>query len=223
MNRSMNSGRTSGRLVLRLSFAKMEAIPLAVFVLFSLIVHGLFVFLVMRAASTGRLRLELPEFVAIDIVELEPKAATERTRDAASPRSAAPAPEWKADPTETAVPRPVETSEETENETKKSSMELDIEEFPFVYYLNIMRNKISSNWVPPRTQTAGKESITTRIHFVVQRGGQVTRVVVEESSGVPFFDQSALRAVYASDPLPPLPEEFTDSELGVHFLFEFVP
>lgn len=201
----------------------MEAIPLAVFVFFSLLVHGLFIILVMRAASAGRLRLELPEFVAIDIVELEPKAATERTRDAASPRSAAPAPEWKPELAETAVPRPVDTSEEADNKTKKSSMELDIEEFPFVYYLNVMRNKISSNWVPPRTQASGKESITTRIHFVVQRGGQVTRVVVEETSGVPFFDQSALRAVYASDPLPPLPEEFSDSELGVHFLFEFVP
>jgi TonB family protein len=202
---------------------RMEAIPLAVFVFFSLLVHVLFVLFVVRAGSAGRLRLELPEFVAIDIVELEPKAATERTRDAASPRSAAPAPEWKPDLAETAVPRPVETSEEADNDTKKSSMELDIEEFPFVYYLNIMRNKISSNWVPPRTQASGKESITTRIHFVVQRGGQVTRVVVEETSGVPFFDQSALRAVYASDPLPPLPEEFSDSELGVHFLFEFVP
>jgi TonB family protein len=221
----MNVANAAGGFGLKAAFfrGRIEAIPLAVFVFFSLLIHALFVFLVMRAASTGRLRLELPEFIAIDVVELEPKMATERTRDAASPRSAVPAPEWKPDLAETAVPRPVETSEEAESEVKKSSVELDIEEFPFIYYLNIMRNKISSNWVPPRTQTSGKESITTRIHFVVQRGGQVTRVVLEETSGVPFFDQSALRAVYASDPLPPLPEEFSDSELGVRFLFEFVP
>jgi len=200
-----------------------ENIPLGLFVLLSLIVHGGLVFLTVRGISADSLKFNLPEFVAIDIVELEHKAATDRTRDAASPRSAAPAPEWKPDKAEAAVASPVETSEADLQKAKKSSVELDIEEFPFVFYLNMIRNKISSNWVPPRTQSHGKDPVSTRVHFVVQRSGLVTRLVVEETSGVPFFDQSAMRAVYASDPLPPLPEEFLDAELGIHFLFEFVP
>jgi UDP-2,3-diacylglucosamine pyrophosphatase LpxH len=35
------------------------------------------------------------------------------------------------------------------------------------------------------------------------------------------FDRSALRAVTISDPLPPLPDGFGGSELGVHFGFDW--
>ncbi len=199
---------------------KGEGLPLALFVFLSLLFHGGMIALVIRNASTGRMQLTIPEFIAVDVIEVEPKAATERTRDAASPRSAAPALEWRPDKAVDAFAKPVETSESQE---KISSLELDTDEFPFVFYVNMIRNKISSNWDPPRTHGAGTDSIRTRVHFVIQHDGRVHRVVIEEGSGVPFFDQSALRAVYASDPLPPLPEEFSDTELGVHFSFEFVP
>jgi len=197
-----------------------DALPLAVFVFFSLILHGMLVALVLKGASAGKLKISIPDFVAVDIVEIEPVSATELIRDAASPRSAAPAPEWRPDKMEAALAKPVETSESQE---KKSTVELDTEEFPYIYYLNIIRNKISSNWVPPRTHGSKTDIVKTRVHFVIQSGGQVTRVAVEEGSGVPFFDQSALRAVYSSDPLPPLPDEFTEEQLGVHFTFEFIP
>lgn len=198
-----------------------ERLPLGVFVFVSLLGHMLLLVFSFRFVSPARAALSAPEFVAVDIVQLEPKAATDRARDAPSPKAAAPAPEWKPEQIERAVPQPVQTTESEVRDGKKSTVELDTD-FPFLYYLTIVRNKISSNWLPPRTYS-GTGDVRSRLHFVILRNGQVTRVVVEETSGVSFFDQSALRAVYASDPLPPLPEEFSDAELGVHFSFEFVP
>jgi len=36
-----------------------------------------------------------------------------------------------------------------------------------------------------------------------------------------YFDQTAMRALLAATPLPPLPAGFTDNYLGVHFGFEY--
>jgi len=183
--------------------------------------HLLVIVVGLRVVGPAKAGIDFPEFVAVDLVELEPKAATDRMRDAPSPKTAAPAPEWKPDIAEYAQTQPVQTTESDIRDGKKSTVELDTD-FPFLYYLTIVRNKISSNWLPPRTHGMG-DTVLTKLHFVILRTGQVMRVVVEESSGNSFFDQSALRAVYASDPLPPLPEEFLDAELGVHFSFEFIP
>lgn len=196
-----------------------EAVPLPAFVAISLVVH---VGLLLVAKELGGRRRMVPffEFVAVDLVELEPTRATERTRDAASPRTAVPAPEWRPDKVQRAQAQPVQTTERAQ-EGKRSSLELDVD-FPFLYYLSVVRNKISSNWLPPRA-SSGKEPIRTKVFFLISRDGRVNQVALEVSSGISFFDQSALRAIYASDPLPPLPEEFPDAELGVHFTFEFVP
>ena len=204
-----------------------EAIPLACFLGFSLLAHGVVTFLTMHGTPKHQQPLPTYDFVSVVVVSLgsgaEPENATDRTRDASSPLEAAPPPEWAADKVVDAMARPVQTTETTFEGGKGSGLALDIEQFPFMYYLNVVRNKISSTWLPPRTHASIGDTLRARIHFVIRRGGEVTRVVVEEQSSVPFFDQSALRAVYASDPLPPLPEEFTDAELGVHFTFEFVP
>jgi TonB family protein len=63
--------------------------------------------------------------------------------------------------------------------------------------------------------------IKTVLYFRVQRDGKVTQVSVESSSGYAFFDQTAMRALLAAAPLPPLPAAYTDNYLGVHFGFEF--
>ena len=40
------------------------------------------------------------------------------------------------------------------------------------------------------------------------------------SSGLPFVDRAALRAVLASSPLPPLPAEYGGPHLGIQVVFE---
>ncbi len=84
------------------------------------------------------------------------------------------------------------------------------------YYLLAVRNKIGSNWSPPGVDRRTKASV----FFKVDRRGAVTEIQLEQSSGSPVFDQLAIRAVKNAAPLPPLPDFFTQPELGVHFDFE---
>ena len=58
------------------------------------------------------------------------------------------------------------------------------------------------------------------VYFRIQRSGQVSDVKVETSSGLPFYDRAATRALFAANPLPPLPPEFRGESLGVHLRFK---
>ena len=49
--------------------------------------------------------------------------------------------------------------------------------------------------------------------------GSIRDIEVEETSKNEVFDQAAVRAVRYSNPLPPLPKEFQESELHVHIRF----
>jgi outer membrane biosynthesis protein TonB len=46
---------------------------------------------------------------------------------------------------------------------------------------------------------------------------------VEQPSGVFLFDQSCQRAVIDAAPFPPLPRDYGNEYVGVHFSFKFVP
>lgn len=89
-------------------------------------------------------------------------------------------------------------------------------DFPFAHYIGRMRQKIAATWRPPGVS---QEERACRVYFRVHRNGSVSHVSVEETSGVSLFDQSCQRAVHESAPLPPLPREFKDEYLGVHFSF----
>jgi len=93
-------------------------------------------------------------------------------------------------------------------------------DFQFTYYLAIIENKISGNWVPPQLKLKSGHSEKATVSFKIMRSGQVKDIGLEAPSGVAFFDQSALRAVYRSLPLPPLPPRYKEESLLVHFSFE---
>ncbi len=103
----------------------------------------------------------------------------------------------------------------------RGSVSVDARDFEFAYYLRLVRDQIARNWNPPAGLGAGGKPVQAVVYFRIARGGQVSSVRVEESSGIDFFDQSASRAVRISDPLPPLPLGFPAGDLGVHFGFEY--
>ena len=113
------------------------------------------------------------------------------------------------------------TSKEADKDKKSTvggkNVRLDAEEFPFSYYLALLQSRIQTNWEPP-AQTAG--SVKTIVFFKIQRGGRLTDLAIEKKSGNFVFDQAALRAVTLASPLPPLPADFPQPSLGVHFEFE---
>ncbi|MFC1849944.1 energy transducer TonB [candidate division CSSED10-310 bacterium] len=103
---------------------------------------------------------------------------------------------------------------------RSGSMSIDAAHFPFLYYLQIVRDKIARNWIPPFGVVVPGESKTLMIYFKIAQNGTLFETEIEESSGNSLLDQSATRAVLVSNPFPPLPFGFTDQELGIHFRFE---
>ncbi len=88
-------------------------------------------------------------------------------------------------------------------------------DFPFAFYVDQMLTLIGGNWLKPEVS----EGTAAIIAFNIQRDGRVTEVKLISPSGVGVYDRAAIRAVYAANPLPPLPPEFTGERLGVHLRF----
>ncbi len=91
---------------------------------------------------------------------------------------------------------------------------LDVD-FPFAFYVDQMLTLIGGNWLKPEVP----DGTAAVVSFRIQRDGQITDVKLLEPSGVGLYDRAAIRAVYAANPLPPLPPEFQGERLGVHLRF----
>jgi len=96
------------------------------------------------------------------------------------------------------------------------AMTLDVTDFPFAWYLAAVQRKITERW-EGRAQP-GHQPVAV---FEIARNGQVSKLGIEKSSGNPYYDQQALRAISEANPLPPLPPEFKESMLRIHIGFNF--
>ena len=85
------------------------------------------------------------------------------------------------------------------------------------YYRTIW-SKIKSQWAIP-SSILPKQNIEAVIHVRIMRNGGLTAISIEKRSGNTIFDNSALRAVEKSNPLPPLPDWIGDSSLEVGIRF----
>ena len=82
-------------------------------------------------------------------------------------------------------------------------------------YLIALRDRIQQNWQPPHV----KQTLVATVYFKIGKNGNLVRVFVEKPTGNRIYDSSAFNAVKAGDPFSPLPEEFKNDHLGVHFDF----
>ena len=98
---------------------------------------------------------------------------------------------------------------------------LDTKEFPYEWYLIGIKNKIENRWSTLEVEILSGEIKKVIIKFKILRNGRIERAEIERSSGFPPFDNSALRAVLSSAPLPPLPKDFIEDSLVIHFGFEY--
>ncbi|MEW5899911.1 MAG: TonB family protein [Acidobacteriota bacterium] len=92
--------------------------------------------------------------------------------------------------------------------------------FPYTYYLNIITDRVSANWFTSLVDPGVSGNFQTVVYFRIQRNGQISDVKIEQSSGLTPLDLSALRAVGASAPFPPLPKDYDDAYLAIHLIFE---
>jgi len=86
-------------------------------------------------------------------------------------------------------------------------------------YYNLIWQRIRSVWVLPEEALGGKKNLETIVTIRIARDGQIEEVQFEKKSGNPYLDESALRAIKKSNPLPPLPPgmEGDKFDVGVRF------
>ena len=89
--------------------------------------------------------------------------------------------------------------------------------FGYSYYLNMILSKIGDNWLNPYE---GGKKLAVVVYFTITADGSIEDIKLEKSSGDTYYDQLALRAVYVTKRLPPLPSEFREERLKVHLEFE---
>lgn len=89
----------------------------------------------------------------------------------------------------------------------------------FQIYYSVVWSKINDSWVLPENMTSGKKNLEAIIAIRIRKDGEIVKVWTEKSSGNTFFDQSALRAIAKTNPLPPIPEGYGEEffELGIRF------
>ena len=130
------------------------------------------------------------------------------------------------------VPEAPEISEEApevvENPTPPSAyistnqIKVEILDFTFTYYLNIIHHRIRKQWNPSYQSQTEHSTINAIVEFTILRDGTIKNIAIEKSSERFLFDQAAQRAIYAMGQLPPLPQQFNNDQLFVHIQFETI-
>jgi len=59
------------------------------------------------------------------------------------------------------------------------------------------------------------------LSFNIERDGKISNPEIKQPSGIPSLDRSAMRAILASNPLPPLPGDYRGGTINVSFYFEY--
>lgn len=91
----------------------------------------------------------------------------------------------------------------------------------YAWYVHVIQQKVSENWlkyeVDPRISNAQRVYIT----FDVAHDGHPANVRIEQSSGVPSLDISAVRALQRIDTFGPLPPDYPGSKISVEYWFDY--
>lgn len=92
----------------------------------------------------------------------------------------------------------------------------------FGWYQSSVSRALYSTWRrPPLAGQRG--SLSVLISFEIRKDGSVSGLRVDQSSGVPALDRSALRAVADASPLPRLPPGWRGTSMTAAYVFELTP
>jgi TonB family protein len=89
------------------------------------------------------------------------------------------------------------------------------------YMLQVLA-AVRRNWfaVYPEAARLGQRGEVV-LEFAISKGGVVTKVIFSSESGMKALDQSAVAAISASNPLPPLPGEFKGDRIVLRMTFMY--
>jgi protein TonB len=91
----------------------------------------------------------------------------------------------------------------------------------FSWYVQAVQRKVSENWLKYEVDPTIHEANRVYVTFDIARDGHPSNVQIEQSSGVPSLDISAMRAVQRIDTFGPLPPEYSGNRVSVEFWFDY--
>jgi protein TonB len=91
----------------------------------------------------------------------------------------------------------------------------------YAWYVHVIQQKVSENWMKYEVDSRITSAQRVYIDFDIARDGHPSNVRVEQSSGVPSLDISAVRALQRIDTFGPLPPEYSGSKISVEYWFDY--
>jgi len=91
-------------------------------------------------------------------------------------------------------------------------------DFRLGWYAQAIRDRIAQNWNTNGLSSASQRAAAI-VAFIIMRDGSIRNPQIVQSSGNPTIDDSALRAVYQSNPLPALPPQIPENSITAQFTF----
>lgn len=104
--------------------------------------------------------------------------------------------------------------------SKFAGATIDNASFTYPYWFTQAFSKIERNWSNP---VYANTELQCTIYFQVIRSGRIIKTEIRESSGIPAYDNACIRAVELAQPLPPLPDSFTEEIIGISLIFPYMP
>ena len=83
-------------------------------------------------------------------------------------------------------------------------------------YLKDLHRRIKRAWVPPVGETR-----TAQILFRIKRGGNLTSIKLERSSGNTDSDEAAMAAIASCSPFKSLPDDYPGEYLDLEYTFNY--
>ena len=99
--------------------------------------------------------------------------------------------------------------------TAEATLGVEDPNFTYGYYLDRVVAMISENWTRP---PVGGEATDAVLYFRILRNGKLELLSLKRTSGNETFDRTALAAVRATEPLPPLPKGYKRDYLGINLI-----
>jgi protein TonB len=89
------------------------------------------------------------------------------------------------------------------------------------WYVQVIQRKVSENWLKYEVDPGITGAQRVYITFDVARDGHPYNVQVEQSSGVPSLDTSAVRALQRIDTFGSLPPDYSGNKISVEYWFDY--
>jgi protein TonB len=91
----------------------------------------------------------------------------------------------------------------------------------YAWYVRVIQQKVAENWLKYEVDSRITTAQRVYIDFDIARDGHPSNVRVEQTSGVPSLDISAVRALQRIDTFGPLPPDYSGSKISVEYWFDY--